>query len=66
MCAVYFFIHPLLNSGCIQFRIEYGKVISQLSKVGYSHALSFQIAPMPDIDQRGELRKLRLLLDTLL
>ena len=49
-----------------QGEIEYGKVISQLSKVGYSHALSIQIAPMPDIDQRGELRKLRLLLDTLL
>lgn len=49
-----------------QGEIEYGKIISQLAKVGYSHALSIQIAPMPDIDQRGELRKLRLLLDTLL
>jgi sugar phosphate isomerase/epimerase len=49
-----------------QGEIEYGRVISQLSKVGYSHALSIQIAPMPDIDQRGELRKLRLLLETLL
>ncbi len=49
-----------------QGEIEYGRVISQLSKVGYSHALSIQITPMPDIDQRGELRKLRLLLETLL
>lgn len=49
-----------------QGEIEYGKITSQLAKVGYSHALSIQITPMPDIDQRGELRKLRLLLDTLL
>lgn len=49
-----------------QGEIEYGRVISQLSKVGYDQALSIQIVPMPDIDQRGELRKLRLLLETLL
>lgn len=49
-----------------QGEIEYGRIITQLSKVGYSHALSIQITPMPDIDQRGELRKLRLLLETLL
>ncbi len=49
-----------------QGEIEYGKFILQLGKVGYSHALSVQIAPLPDVDQRGELRKLRLLLETLL
>jgi sugar phosphate isomerase/epimerase len=49
-----------------QGEIEYGRVIQQLSTVGYQHALSIQIAPMPDCDQRSELRKLRLLLETLL
>jgi sugar phosphate isomerase/epimerase len=49
-----------------QGEIEYGKYILQLAKVGYSHAVSIQISPMPDVDQRGELRKLRLLLETLL
>ncbi len=49
-----------------QGEIEYGKVISQLAKVKYDHALSIQIAPMPDVDQRQELRKLRLLLESLL
>lgn len=49
-----------------QGEIEYGKVISQLARVRYDHALSIQIAPMPDVDQRQELRKLRLLLESLL
>ncbi len=49
-----------------QGEIDYAKVVSQLQRVGYSHALSIQMTPMPEIDQRGELRKLRLLLETLL
>jgi sugar phosphate isomerase/epimerase len=49
-----------------QGEIEYGRVVSQLALVGYNHALSIQIDPMPDTDQRSELRKLRLLLETLL
>ena len=49
-----------------QGEIEYGKIIQQLSMVKYSHALSIQIEPMEDTDQRAELRKLRLLLETLL
>jgi sugar phosphate isomerase/epimerase len=49
-----------------QGEIEYGKVVSQLARVGYTHALSIQMAPMPEFDQRSELRKLRLLLETLL
>lgn len=49
-----------------QGEIDYGKIVSQLSRVGYSHALSIQMAPMSEYDQRGELRKLRLLLETLL
>jgi sugar phosphate isomerase/epimerase len=49
-----------------QGEIEYGRIIQQLSTVGYEHALSIQIEPMVDCDQRSELRKLRLLLETLL
>lgn len=48
-----------------QGEIEYGRVATQLSRVGYSHALSIQMAPMKEFEQRGELRKLRLLLETL-
>ncbi len=49
-----------------QGEIEYGKFVTSLSRVGYSHALSIQMSPMPEFDQRSELRKLRLLLETLL
>ncbi len=49
-----------------QGEIEYGKLISSLQRVKYDHALSIQILPMADVDQRQELRKLRLLLDSLL
>lgn len=49
-----------------QGEVEYGRVVQQLQAVGYTHALSIQIAPTADLDQRSELRKLRLLLETLL
>jgi sugar phosphate isomerase/epimerase len=49
-----------------QGEIDYGRITSQLGKIGYTHGLSIQMVPMPGIDQRGELRKLRLLLETLL
>lgn len=49
-----------------QGEIDYGRVVTQLSRVGYSHALSVQMSPVPELDQRGELRKLRLLLETLI
>jgi len=49
-----------------QGEIEYGRIIQQLSLAKYTHGLSIQIEPTPDVDQRGELRKLRLLLETLL
>ena len=47
--------------------IEYGKLINLLRKSGYNRALCVDIAPdpNPDIDHDGELRKLRLLLETL-
>jgi sugar phosphate isomerase/epimerase len=46
--------------------IEYGKIISQLENVGYNRALSVFITPMDDVDHSAELRKLRLLLESLL
>jgi sugar phosphate isomerase/epimerase len=46
--------------------IEYGKVISQLENVGYNRALSVYITPMAEVDHSAELRKLRLLLESLL
>lgn len=49
-----------------QGEIEYGKLISQLRKVRYNRALSINIREVPDVEQSGELRKLRLLLETLL
>ena len=49
-----------------QGEIEYGRLITSLQRVRYENALSIQIAPMPGVDQRQELRKLRLLLDSLL
>ncbi len=49
-----------------QGEVDYGKIALQLSRAGYSHALSVQMSPMPEFDQRGELRKLRLLLESLL
>ncbi|MFK7766415.1 MAG: sugar phosphate isomerase/epimerase family protein [Mariniblastus sp.] len=45
--------------------IEYGKLINLLRKVGYNRALCVDIQPQEDIDHDGELRKLRLLLESL-
>ncbi len=49
-----------------QGEIDYAKVVGQLARVGYAHALSIQVAPTAEYEQRGELRKLRLLLESLL
>ncbi len=49
-----------------QGEVEYGRIISQLQKVKYNRALSVNIKEMPNVDHAGELRKLRLLLETLL
>jgi sugar phosphate isomerase/epimerase len=46
--------------------IEYGKIISLLENVGYNRALSVYITPTEEVDHSGELRKLRLLLESLL
>ena len=46
--------------------VEFGRLVVQLNKVNYNRALCIDIAPMPGIDQSAELRKMRLLLDSLL
>ncbi len=46
--------------------IEYGRLITQLGKVNYSRALCVDIESMEDVDQMAEMRKIRLLLESLL
>ncbi len=46
--------------------IEYGRLISMLGQAKYNRALVVDIQPMPDVEQMPELRKLRLLLESLL
>ncbi|MBN2579561.1 MAG: sugar phosphate isomerase/epimerase [Pirellulales bacterium] len=49
-----------------QGEVEYGRLVTQLNKVHYDRALSVDIAPLPEADQLAEMRKLRLLLESLL
>jgi sugar phosphate isomerase/epimerase len=49
-----------------QGEIDYGKLISQLERVHYNRSLCVEIVPMPGIDHASELRKIRMLLDSLL
>jgi sugar phosphate isomerase/epimerase len=49
-----------------QGEIDYGKLIQQLAKVGYDRALSVHMTPIEGFDHRAEMRKMRLLLDSLL
>lgn len=49
-----------------QGEIEYGRLITQLETVGYDRALCVEMSPSDEMDMRQELRKLRLLLDSLL
>ena len=46
--------------------VEYGRLVNQLKQAKYNHALSVHIQPQPGVDHGGELRKLRLLLDSLI
>ncbi len=46
--------------------IEYGRLVTQLTKHNYSRALCVDLRPLPDVDQLAELRKMRLLLESLL
>ena len=45
---------------------ETGKLISQLTRVHYDRALSVDILPVEGVDQFAEMRKMRLLLESLL
>ena len=46
--------------------VDYGKLIGQLTKLNYNRALCVQITPQNGVDHEAELRKLRLLLESLL
>ena len=47
-------------------QVEYGRLIAHLTRVNYSRALAVDITVQPDVDQHAEMRKMRLLLDSLL
>ena len=49
-----------------QGQVEYGRLINQLNKVQYDRALCVDILPLPDLDQAAEMRKMRLLLESLI
>jgi len=49
-----------------QGEVEYGRIITQLRKLGYNRALSVHVREMPEVDHTGEMRKMRLLLESLL
>ena len=49
-----------------QGNVEYGRLVNQLNKVRYDRALCVDILPTPDVDQLSEMRKIRLLLESLL
>jgi sugar phosphate isomerase/epimerase len=49
-----------------QGEIEYGRLITELAKENYRRALVVNIVPMDDVDHAGEMRKMRLLLESLL
>ena len=49
-----------------QGEVEYGRLVTQLSRAKYNRALCVDIVPLPDTDQNAEMRKIRLLLESLL
>lgn len=49
-----------------QGQIEYGKLINQLGRYNYDRALCVDMKPLPGVDHAAELRKIRLLLESLL
>jgi sugar phosphate isomerase/epimerase len=46
--------------------VEFGRLVVQLNKVDYRRALCVDLAPLPNVDPLAELRKMRLLLESLL
>ncbi|MBX9791263.1 MAG: sugar phosphate isomerase/epimerase [Pirellulales bacterium] len=49
-----------------QGQIEYGRLINQLNKANYQRGLAVHIVPQEGVDHLAEMRKLRLLLESLL
>ena len=49
-----------------QGEVEYGRLVNQLHKVHYDRALCVDLAVMPGVDQLAEMRKMRLLLESLI
>jgi sugar phosphate isomerase/epimerase len=49
-----------------QGEIEYSRLISLLARVNYQRALVVHITEMPEVDHLAELRKMRLLLESML
>jgi sugar phosphate isomerase/epimerase len=49
-----------------QGEVEYGRLIANLRKFNYSRALCVNVTEMPDVDHMAEMRKMRLLLESLL
>ncbi len=49
-----------------QGEVDYGKLINLLRRVGYDRALCIVMQPLPDVDHAAEMRKLRLLLESLI
>lgn len=49
-----------------QGQVEYGRLVTQLNKHGYTRALCVDMPPLPGLSQTAELRKVRLLLESLL
>jgi len=46
--------------------VEYGRLVTQLISFKYNRALCVDILPIPDVEQNPEIRKIRLLLESLL
>ena len=49
-----------------QGSVEYSKIVLQLERLGYKRALCVHLPPLEGVDQVAELRKMRLLLESLL
>lgn len=49
-----------------QGQIEYGRLVGQLSRAGYRRALAVDIQAIDGVDHSAEMRKMRLLLESLL
>ncbi|GHV09424.1 hypothetical protein AGMMS50229_19610 [Campylobacterota bacterium] len=45
---------------------DYSKLVIQLEKMNYRRALCMDLAPLPGLDHDAEMRKMRLLLESLL